>query len=213
MAPFFSHRSRHNRASTLHWLDQTYGSQSGFHNNHRSAGPPQVVNPKTDIHAFEDNDNGHTYDSTASSTEERLNDIRIDCAHEGLPMNVTLLNDERTENSPELATGMTSSRRMRNLATFALASTIVLTILLSLDYILNTILILLLFAPYPPPLRLLRFGLLIPLLAHESVQIKAKAELVLIFSTLSASSLLDWHYVGGGLSDRKTITADMKAQR
>ncbi|KAK5056627.1 hypothetical protein LTR84_012159 [Exophiala bonariae] len=168
-------------------------SEDIFYNNYNSIFAPQTISPNSQIHEIDDEEHGHT-------SENSLSGIKIYGVDGGSLVNFRLLDDEMIDNSPDFVEGVTSTTRMKNLATLVFVSTIFLTILLNIDRTLNTMLIVLLFAPYPPPLRHFRFILLIPLLAHDSVEIKAKSEFVLIFSTISALSLLEWSSVSNASS-------------
>jgi hypothetical protein len=201
MPPVFPPQSRGNRASTLRWLDQTYDSQS-FYNKYSTIFAQQTISPNSEFHESENGEHGHTFEGSLSG-------VKIYSANGGSLVDFRLLDNEVIDNSAELVEGVTLTTRTKHLATFVFASTIFLTVLLNIESVLNTILILLLFAPYPPPLRHSRFILLLPLLAHESVELKAKSEFVLIFSMLSALSLLQLNSDGNtssGNNDNNTTT-------
>lgn len=185
MAPFFSRRSRRKRASTLAWVDQTYSPRRDLHDT---------------THMFDQEVESYSSSSAAPNTEDMFDTTGRDSTVRDSPLDFVLLDSHKVNGLSRSAAGMASTTRMKRLAKLAFASAACLAILFSVEHILNTILILLLFAPYPPRLRHSRFILLIPLIGHESVRIKAKSEFVLIFSTVSAMSFLDWNSIKSNFS-------------
>lgn len=166
------------------WLEQTYDPRRDLHDT---------------IHTFDEE--SYSSDSTTSNPESMFDITTWDS-----PLNCALLDSHKVNGLSKSAAGMAPTTRMTRLAIFASASAACLTILLNVEHILNTILILLLFAPYPPRLRHSRFILLIPLIGHDSVRTKAKSEFVLIFSAMSAMSFLDWNSIGSSFSAINTTT-------
>ena len=82
-----------------------------------------------------------------------------------------------------------------NLSTVIITLILITIILLNFSAILDTLLILLLFAPYPPVFRYARLMVMIILVMHGSVTVMAKMECILICSGASISGIIDWCHV------------------
>jgi hypothetical protein len=185
MAPFFPYRSSPERASSAVWSEETCQSPGRDSNEQYSAFSPATI--ENDISSLTFDDDGYTSESDGSANDKASfeQEQRESTDGESL-LDFNPLSDDRvTDTTPR--TGM-----RRGLAQFTFAIVGLLMITVNIEHILNTILVLLLFVPYPYPLRHSRFVLFALLLAHGSVPVKAKSECILIFSIMSALSGLDW---------------------